>query len=87
VKLRQLSKGRNCWDGALDESERLQNEKLALGFYYSGHPFKFYEDEFSSVVRTRLSRLLPPPPEEGRGNSTSPASSNRSACRKPPAVA
>ena len=48
-----------------DDSERLQNEKLALGFYYSGHPFKFYEDEFSSVVRTRLSKLLPPSPEEG----------------------
>ena len=48
-----------------DESERLQNEKLALGFYYSGHPFRFYEDELSSLVRTRLSRLLPPAPEEG----------------------
>ena len=48
-----------------DESERLQNEKLALGFYYSGHPFRFYEDEFSCVVRTRLQKLLPPAPEEG----------------------
>jgi DNA polymerase-3 subunit alpha len=48
-----------------DESERLQNEKLALGFYYSGHPFKFYEDEFSAVVRTRLAKLAPPAPEEG----------------------
>jgi len=48
-----------------NESERLQNEKLALGFYYSGHPFKFYEDEFSSVVHARLSKLLPPAPEEG----------------------
>ena len=48
-----------------DDAERLQNEKLALGFYYSGHPFKFYEDEFSCVVRTRLSKLLPPSPEEG----------------------
>ncbi len=48
-----------------DDSERLQNEKLALGFYYSGHPFKFYEEEFSSVVRTRLAKLMPPAPEEG----------------------
>jgi DNA polymerase-3 subunit alpha len=48
-----------------DDAERLQHEKLALGFYYSGHPFKFYEDEFSCVVRTRLSKLLPPSPEEG----------------------
>ncbi|HVY05058.1 MAG TPA: DNA polymerase III subunit alpha [Burkholderiales bacterium] len=48
-----------------DEAEKLQNEKLALGFYYSAHPFKFYEEEFSSVVRSRLSKLLPPAPEEG----------------------
>ncbi len=48
-----------------NESERLQNEKLALGFYYSGHPFRFYEDEFSSVVHARLSKLSPPAPEEG----------------------
>ena len=48
-----------------DDAERLQHEKLALGFYYSGHPFKFYEEEFLSVVRTRLSKLLPPSPEEG----------------------
>ncbi len=48
-----------------DESERLQNEKLALGFYYSGHPFRFYENEFASVVRTRLAKLTPPAPEEG----------------------
>ncbi|MEO8165390.1 MAG: DNA polymerase III subunit alpha, partial [Betaproteobacteria bacterium] len=48
-----------------DDSERLQNEKLALGFYYSGHPFKFYEEEFSAVVRTRLAKLTAPAPEEG----------------------
>jgi DNA polymerase-3 subunit alpha len=48
-----------------NESERLQNEKLALGFYYSGHPFRFYEEEFAAVVRTRLDKLIPPAPEEG----------------------
>jgi DNA polymerase-3 subunit alpha len=48
-----------------NESERLLNEKLALGFYYSGHPFRFYEDEFSAVARTRLVKLSPPAPEEG----------------------
>ena len=48
-----------------DDRERLQNEKLALGFYYSGHPFKFYREEFSSVVRTPLAKVLPPAPEEG----------------------
>jgi DNA polymerase-3 subunit alpha len=48
-----------------DDRERLQNEKLALGYYYSGHPFKFYQEEFGSVVRTPLAKLLPPAPEEG----------------------
>jgi len=50
---------------AWNESERLQNEKLSLGFYYSGHPFRFYEEEFAAVVRTRLDKLMPPAPEEG----------------------
>jgi DNA polymerase-3 subunit alpha len=48
-----------------DDRERLQNEKLALGFYYSGHPFRYYEEEFSAVVRTRLDKIQPPAPEEG----------------------
>src|SRR4029078_9162612 len=34
--------------------ELLQNEKLALGFYLSGHPFESYASEVSSFVRTRL---------------------------------
>ena len=50
------------WD---KDIEGLGNEKLALGFYFSGHPFRYYEDEFSSVVRARLEKLLPPAPEEG----------------------
>jgi len=48
-----------------DEREQLQNEKLALGFYYSGHPFQHYREEFASVVRTPLVKVLPPAPEEG----------------------
>ncbi|MGD8789725.1 MAG: DNA polymerase III subunit alpha [Burkholderiales bacterium] len=48
-----------------DERERLQHEKLALGFYFSGHPFRYYEKEFSSFVSTRLDRFQPPSPEEG----------------------
>jgi DNA polymerase-3 subunit alpha len=48
-----------------DDRERLQHEKLALGYYYSGHPFKFYQEEFASVVRTPLAKLQPPAPEEG----------------------
>jgi DNA polymerase III subunit alpha len=48
-----------------DERLRLQNEKLALGFYYSGHPFHYYEREFAAFVRTRLNKFQAPPPEEG----------------------
>ncbi|UCD68608.1 MAG: DNA polymerase III subunit alpha [Betaproteobacteria bacterium] len=48
-----------------DERQQLQNEKLALGFYYSGHPFRFYEKEFASFVSTRLDRFQPPSPDEG----------------------
>lgn len=43
------------------ERERLQNEKLALGFYLSGHPFRVYERELRHVVRTRLDAIAPQP--------------------------
>ena len=41
------------------EKERLQNEKMALGFYLSGHPFNIYADELKKFVSTRLDRLSP----------------------------
>jgi len=41
------------------EKERLQNEKMALGFYLSGHPFNIYADELKNFVPTRLDRLGP----------------------------
>ncbi len=41
------------------EKEKLQNEKLALGFYLSGHPFNAYADELKYFVRTQLDRLYP----------------------------
>jgi DNA polymerase III subunit alpha len=41
------------------DRERLQNEKLALGYYLSGHPFTSYEDELRSFVTTRLDQLTP----------------------------
>lgn len=41
------------------EKEKLQNEKLALGFYLSGHPFTAYAGELKNFVRTRLDRLYP----------------------------
>jgi DNA polymerase-3 subunit alpha len=37
--------------------ERLQNEKLALGFYFSGHLFNIYRDDVRRFVRTRISDL------------------------------
>ncbi len=42
-----------------EEKERLQNEKMALGFYMSGHPFNIYADELKNFVSTRLDRLSP----------------------------
>ncbi|WP_090372649.1 DNA polymerase III subunit alpha [Nitrosospira sp. Nl5] len=39
------------------EKEKLKNEKMALGFYFSGHPFNAYAEELRGFVRTRLDRL------------------------------
>lgn len=39
--------------------EQLQQEKLALGFYFSGHPFTAYQQELTSFVHTRLRDLKP----------------------------
>jgi DNA polymerase-3 subunit alpha len=41
------------------EKEKLRNEKMALGFYLSGHPFNAYAEELKDFVRTRLDRLNP----------------------------
>jgi DNA polymerase-3 subunit alpha len=42
-----------------DERERLLNEKQALGFYLSGHPFDACAAEISAFVRRRLAELEP----------------------------
>jgi DNA polymerase-3 subunit alpha len=39
--------------------ERLQNEKAALGFYLSGHPFSAHRNEVRKFVRTSLDQLKP----------------------------
>jgi DNA polymerase-3 subunit alpha len=39
------------------EKERLLEEKQALGFYLSGHPFSSYAQEVSQLARTRLGSL------------------------------
>jgi DNA polymerase-3 subunit alpha len=40
-----------------DEMTRLREEKTALGFYFSGHPFTAYEPEVRQFARTTLERL------------------------------
>jgi DNA polymerase-3 subunit alpha len=41
------------------EAERLIQEKAALGFYLSGHPFASYASELAPIVRTSLAALGP----------------------------
>jgi DNA polymerase-3 subunit alpha len=41
------------------ERERLQEEKQALGFYLSGHPYNAYRDELRQFVHTSLARIQP----------------------------
>ncbi len=41
------------------ERERLQNEKLAIGFYLSGHPYNSYRREISAFLRKTLDKLEP----------------------------
>ncbi len=41
------------------EQEKLQQEKAALGFYLSGHPYLAYKSELSSFVRNSLAQLTP----------------------------
>ncbi|MCL4799309.1 MAG: DNA polymerase III subunit alpha, partial [Burkholderiales bacterium] len=42
-----------------DEPQRLAEEKAALGFYLSGHPFTRYRTEIAHFVRTPLAELAP----------------------------
>jgi DNA polymerase-3 subunit alpha len=42
-----------------DERQRLAEEKAALGFYLSGHPFSVYAREFAPFIRTRLAEVAP----------------------------
>ena len=41
------------------EPEKLQQEKVALGFYLSGHPYQAYRKELSTFVHTDLGNLKP----------------------------
>jgi DNA polymerase-3 subunit alpha len=42
-----------------DRKRQLQEEKQALGYYFSGHPFSIYAGEVQPLVRTRLAALQP----------------------------
>jgi DNA polymerase III subunit alpha len=42
-----------------DEPQRLREEKAALGFYLSGHPFTVHRAEIARFVRTSLRNLAP----------------------------
>jgi DNA polymerase-3 subunit alpha len=39
--------------------EQLQNEKLALGYYLSGHPYQEYEAELSNFIKQKLTDITP----------------------------
>jgi DNA polymerase-3 subunit alpha len=39
--------------------EQLQNEKLALGFYLSGHPYQEYAAELSGFIKLKLTDITP----------------------------
>jgi DNA polymerase-3 subunit alpha len=39
--------------------EQLQNEKIALGFYLSGHPYREYSEELAHFVKHKLGDVTP----------------------------
>jgi len=48
--------------------EQLQNEKISLGFYFSGHPYQEFADDLANFVKMRLSEVTPPSaPQNGAG--------------------
>ena len=66
-----------------DQRTQLKEEKVALGYYLSGHPYEAYREEIGQFVRLTLDRLQP---SQGYANSAplqmSPASSSRCVLRK-----
>ncbi len=41
------------------DKQRLLEEKVALGFYFSGHPYSAYQKEVNTFVRSSLANLKP----------------------------
>lgn len=44
---------------AWSEREKLHQEKIGLGYYFSGHPYETYALELKRFIRTRLDQLNP----------------------------
>jgi DNA polymerase-3 subunit alpha len=44
---------------AWSEREKLHQEKIGLGYYFSGHPYETYALELKRFIRTRLNQLNP----------------------------
>jgi len=44
---------------AWSEQQKLQEEKIALGFYLSGHPYWAYQKDLSNFITTSLASLTP----------------------------
>ena len=44
---------------AWTEQQKLQEEKIALGFYLSGHPYWSYKKDLSNFITTSLANLTP----------------------------
>ncbi|MGB4811460.1 MAG: DNA polymerase III subunit alpha [Methylophilaceae bacterium] len=44
---------------AWSEQQRLLEEKLALGFYFSGHPYQAYQKDLSQFITTTLANIAP----------------------------
>ncbi|MBI2290022.1 MAG: DNA polymerase III subunit alpha, partial [Betaproteobacteria bacterium] len=53
-----------------DQHVFLREEKAALGFYLSGHPFTAFREEIGQFVRTTLDRLTPSGGDYGAGTQT-----------------
>ena len=48
--------------------EQLQNERLSLGFYLSGHPYEEYADELANFIKVRLADITPQALPQNGGN-------------------
>ena len=49
--------------------EQLQNEKLALGLYLSGHPYQEYAEELSQFIKLKLADVTPQLAGQGGNDS------------------